>query len=232
MQKHLKLISEGLLHLLYPQLCLGCNVPLKGNEELLCLECAIKIPETGFHHILENDAWKRFVGRVSIERATSLAHFTNEGLLQVLIHALKYSSNKKVGIYLGELLGRRLLKAGWDVDVVIPVPLHKKKEAKRGYNQSLYIATGICNVTNWELDNKHLVRTKETESQTQKSRKARVDNMKGAFEVLPANYANTTKFLLIDDVLTTGSTLEACVLALNRHNYSKISIATIGIAVS
>ena len=234
MRSLLKDLTHGLVHLFYPRLCEGCSKPLLAAEEVLCISCALEIPETNYHNIPDNETALRFVGRIPYVHATSFAWFTNDGLLQHLVHGLKYKDKKENGYYLGSQFGHSLKPTEWisSVDLIIPVPLHPAKEAKRGYNQSMLIAEGMGEVLNKPASDKLLLRTRDTESQTRKSRAERVDNMAGAFKVND-NAALAGKHILIcDDVLTTGATLEACALELMACENVKISIATIGIAIS
>ena len=230
----LRELKEGFSHIFYPDLCEGCRKPLVADEEVLCTSCETELPETGYHDIPGNETELRFSGRIPFHRATTLAYFTDEGLLQLLLHGLKYRSRRDIGLYLGNALGRRLAANAWakDIDIIIPVPLHKKKERERGYNQSQLIATGISRQLHIPAADGLLVRTRHTESQTRKSRAERVNNMEGAFVLKNKEKLAGKHILLCDDVLTTGATLEACAHALQGLESIKISIATIGIAVS
>jgi ComF family protein len=225
-------IAYGLVHLFYPRLCEGCNKPLLGSEDVLCLGCGLQLPKTAYHDIEDNDTATRLAGRVPFIYATSFAYFTNDGLLQHLLHGLKYTNKKEIGIYLGKQFANDLLKNDWirSIDVIVPVPLHAKKEAARGYNQSVLIGEGMSEVLHIPLVADKLIRTRQTESQTQKTRSQRLENMKDAFLVMDAATLTGKHILLIDDVLTTGATLEACALALLQVQDLKLSIATIGIA--
>jgi ComF family protein len=227
-------LTHGLVHLFYPRLCEGCSKPLLASEEVLCISCALEIPETNYHHIPENQTELLFAGRIPFIRATSFAYFTNDGLLQHLIHGLKYKDKKEIGYYLGKKFGQSLLSTDWisSIDVIIPVPLHPAKQTKRGYNQSMLIAEGMDEVLHRPASDKILLRSRDTESQTRKTRAERVDNMAGAFKVNEKSELAGKHVLICDDVLTTGATLEACALALLAHKDVKISIATIGIAIS
>lgn len=174
----------------------------------------------------------RFAGRVNIEKATTLAYFTNEGLLQHLLHKLKYDGKKEIGTFLGKTLAHDLQQVKWSekIDAIIPVPLHPKKEATRGFNQAEIIAEGMQEVLNIPVITDVLHRARYTESQTKKTREERLLNMKDAFEVKHREKITGKHLLLIDDVLTTGATLEACAIALSQITNIHISIATIGIA--
>jgi ComF family protein len=226
-------LKDGLVHLFYPRLCEGCSRPLTTAEEVLCLGCEAELPETAYHHITGNDTALRFAGRIPFQHATSYAYFTNDGLLQHLLHRLKYNGRKEIGHYLGTRLGAGLSQCAWasSIDTIIPVPLHKAKQAKRGYNQSASIAEGLAGQLGIPWSDKLLLRVRDTESQTRKTRTERVNNMANAFVLHEKASLENKHILLCDDVLTTGATLEACALALLREEGVKVSIATIGIAV-
>ena len=228
----LKEFKHGLLHLFYPRLCEGCNKPLLSGEHTLCIGCSVHLPKTEYHHIPDNDTAIRFAGRVPFIHATSFAYFTNDGLLQHLLHGLKYKSKKESGIFLGKQFAYDLLQTDWikTIDAIVPVPLHLKKEASRGYNQCDLIAMGMSEMLHIPVAEKLLFRIRHTESQVNKTRSERVRNMQDAFEVKNATKLANKNILLIDDVLTTGATLEACAIALLSIPDIKISIATIGIA--
>ena len=228
-------LRHGLTHLFYPHLCEGCSKPLLKDEKILCIGCSLQIPETGYHNIADNETALRFAGRIPFIHATTYAYFTNDGLLQHLVHGLKYKDKKEIGYYLGQKLASGLVAdTMWasSIDMIIPVPLHKAKQAKRGYNQSMLIAEGMSNILHITATDRILLRTKDTESQTHKTRTERVNNMQDAFTVKDKGQIANKHILLCDDVLTTGATLEACALALMAEESVKISIATIGIAVS
>ncbi len=221
------------MHLFYPRLCEGCNKPLVAGEELLCVGCAVELPETNYHNISDNESALRFAGRIPFQYATTLAYFTNDGLLQHLLHGLKYKGKQEIGYYLGRRLGLGLRETDWiaSVDLIIPVPLHITKQNSRGFNQSKLIADGIASVTNQPVSEGMLTRVRNTETQTHKTRTERVNNMQDAFTITAPGTLTNKHILLCDDVLTTGATLEACALALLAAEGVKISIATIGIAV-
>ncbi len=232
--KMLQQLGHGLSHLFYPRLCEGCSKPMLKEEEVLCISCCLQLPETGDQQHEDNEAALRFAGRIPFIGAASYAYFTTEGLLQHLLHGLKYGGKQEIGVFLGKRLGAALQEVPWakTVDMIIPVPLHKAKQASRGYNQSLLIANGISEKLNIPVADNILYRLRDTESQTHKTRSERINNMENAFAVKNYREIQGKHILLCDDVLTTGATLEACALALLRENDVKISLATIGIAVS
>jgi ComF family protein len=226
-------IAKGLAQLVYPRLCMGCNKPLLEEENILCLNCNVyNIPRTAYHHILDNETAMRFAGRFRYERATSFAYFLSEGLLQHLLHELKYNDRQDVGVYLGKQFAYDLKLTGWakGIDGIIPIPLHPDKEKARGYNQSRKIAEGMSKVLGIPVLDNILVRVRNTESQTQKNREQRIDNMKGAFSLENPKMLQGKHVLLLDDVLTTGATLEAAALAILQAPNTHVSLATIGIA--
>jgi ComF family protein len=226
-------VLRGLGHMFFPPLCQHCRAQLTAQEAVLCTTCEVLLPETNFHTLPDNAAARLFYGRVAIENVTSLAYFADGGMMQVLLHGLKYDNRKTTGTWLGNRLGYRIATGSWgaDIDYIVPVPLHPAKEAQRGYNQSEFIARGIGQATSCDVRTDILARQRKTDSQTRKTRVQRVENMAGAFAVTNSNTITGRHLLLCDDVLTTGATLEACALALKQAADVKISIATIAIAM-
>lgn len=229
-----KEMAHGLTHLLFPRLCEGCYEPLMRTEDTLCLACYQAFPHTGYHKIPDNEAAMRFAGRVPYQHVTALAHFVQGGLLQHLLHGLKYNNRKNIGGFLGRLLGYDLLQSSWagHIDLVVPVPLHPSRAAKRGYNQSALIANGLEEVLEKPAMPGCLKRVKATESQVRKSREERVVNVREAFSVTDNRPLEHKHVLLVDDVLTTGATMESAALSLLKIPGLKVSMATIGIATS
>ena len=225
--------GQGFIHLFYPDLCEGCSKPLVQGEDVLCLPCALELPETGYHDFPENETVMRFAGRFPFRHATTYAYFTVDGLLQHLLHRLKYQGRKEVGVFLGRMFAQSLAGCQWipTVDAIVPVPLHRRRLQERGYNQSALIAQAMGKQLGIPVVEDGLLRTRKTESQTRKTRTERLKNMENAFSLNPAALAGYPHVLLLDDVLTTGATLEACALALLEHPGTEVSIATIGLAV-
>lgn len=224
---------SSLIDIVYPNLCPGCGEPLIKNEGIICLTCQTDIPFTNFYKDSENDIVKLFWGKINLEFAFGTFYFVKGGLTQNLIHALKYENNKEVGLFLGRSIGMEIKKSGKQIDVVIPVPLHPKKLKIRGYNQSDYLAEGICEVLpNVIIDKESLIRIEHSSSQTKKSKYERWENVGRIFDIKNAYQLEGKHVLLVDDVITTGSTIEACAQSLANINNIKISVATAAVPVS
>lgn len=225
-------IINDITHVIYPKLCAACHEALNKHEKVFCLKCQLSLPKTD--HVLypDNPVAKKFWGKVPIERALAMYNFHKSSRLQDVMHALKYKGRKDVGIRLGNLMGYHLLQyqAFRDVDYITAVPLHADKQKKRGYNQSGIIAEGLAEILNIKYDADLLKRTLFTATQTKKSRLERWDNVKDIFEVNKPVIVEGKHILLIDDVITTGSTLEACAVKLIQCNDVRVSIATAAFA--
>lgn len=222
-------IINDLIGLLLPDLCNGCGTQLFHGEKLICTECLIKIPYTDHHLFPDNKTEQKFWGRLKIESGISMLHFKKGTCVQNLIHSLKYKNKPDLGVLLGQLLGEKLkhVERLKDVDLIIPVPLHKKRAAERGYNQSECIADGISETLRIAISSDNLIRISTTESQTRKGKFERYENMSGVFLATSPTELNNKHILLVDDVITTGATLEACGLELLKHDIKKLSIAAI-----
>lgn len=227
------LALSGLLQLFYPKICVACNVELKGSEETLCLSCVTRLPKTFYHKVADNKCYQNFTGRVPIIQATSFVYFTKSGMIQHLLHQLKYKGKKEIGICLGRIFGAELQKNSWTntIDGIIAVPLHRKKEMQRGYNQTELFVRGIAEVTGIPVLTGVLIRAKSNETQTNKTRAERIENVREVFALKSPDRIEGKHILLVDDVLTTGATLEACALELMKAGNVRISIATMAIAM-
>lgn len=222
-----------MLHFIYPRLCIGCAKSLLDQEKVLCLVCANELPLTNYHHIPENETASRFAGRIKFKHATSFAYFSKDGLLQKLLHEFKYKNNKAAGVFMAQRFAYALQKTDWikEIDLLVPVPLYRSKLNERGYNQSEIIAKTLSLVLHLEIDNLSLARIANTDSQVRKSRAERAENMTQAFSVVRMDNLKGKHILIIDDVLTTGATIESCAAALQSVEGLKLSIATLGIAI-
>jgi len=221
-----------LTELLFPRLCVVCSDKLIEQEQWICLHCLHHIPRTNFHLNPDNQVARLFYGRIPIEFATSFFYFSKGSKYQNLLHSLKYKGMKEMGEEIGKHFGIDLLQSPdfSSVDVICPVPLHPQKEKKRGYNQSWWIALGMARQMQKELSDDNLKRVTATETQTRKSRFARWQNVEGIFELSNPEAFSGKHILLIDDVVTTGSTLEACAQAILSKTNARVSIATLATA--
>jgi ComF family protein len=201
-------------------------------QHAFCIRCKLALPETDFHLLEENGFTDRFWGRLPLEAGVALLYFRKHGLTQKLMHRLKYQGKKEVGVELGRLLGYRLQQSPHfrGIDGIVSVPLHPKKERRRGYNQSDCFARGLSEslgIPHWKGV---LIRITDTDSQTRKSRFERLDNMQDAFSIPAPQRLQGKHILLVDDVLTTGATLEACALKILEIPETRVSMATIAMA--
>lgn len=220
------------LDIFYPNLCIICNESLLRGEVQICLHCLHGIPTTNFHLHPDNSVEKRFWGKVPLYRGTSFFFFQKGSPFQKLLHELKYRGNKEIGAIIASFAAADLLEAPafCSVDVLVPVPLHPRKYAKRGYNQSEWIAKGLAGVLHKPVDTLHLRRIRENATQTKKSVFDRYKNTEGIFHLTDTTVFEGRHVLLIDDVLTTGSTLEACMIALMTTPNIRISLFTLALA--
>ncbi|MDD5570556.1 MAG: ComF family protein [Bacteroidales bacterium] len=203
------------------------------GEECICSYCSYHLPKTGFHLDDDNQLSRMFWGRTTLNSVAAFYYFNKSTKVQKLIHQLKYKGKKEIGIKTGELYGNELKASDLfkNIDIIIPVPLHFSKEKKRGYNQSRLFAEGIAKSLNKEVDFKMLFRNRPSETQTRKSRYSRWENVSEIFS-LADDYLKLKGFhiLLVDDVITTGATIEACANALFKIPEIKLSVAAMAYA--
>ena len=218
---------QNIFNLFYPEVCVCCENHLTENEHLVCLECRFDFPMTNFTSENENEVEKVFYGRIPIEQATSLFYFLKKGKVQTLIHQLKYRRQQQVGTFVGNWLGDEILESDRfkHLDAIIPVPLHKNKLKKRGYNQVTTFGKSLSKKLNIPYIEDILVRTSFTKTQTKKIRIDRWKNVQEIFENTNPKALENKHILLIDDIITTGATLEACYSVLKKSKNLKISIA-------
>lgn len=220
------------LALFYPKICASCGKSLFKSEHCICSYCKYHLPKTNFHLQKNNPIEKIFWGRTLIFSAASFYNFGKGGQVQHLIHQLKYKGQKEIGVTLGKLYGSDLKKTESfsTVEVVIPVPLHAKKKKRRGYNQSECFAEGLSESLNVPSDFQTLYRTLESETQTKRSRFNRWQNVESVFGLKDPEKLKGKHILLVDDVITTGATVEACAQTLLQIPDVKVSVATIAYA--
>lgn len=217
--------------LFYPQICAACDGELLQGEEFVCINCQLALPYTGFATQSPNDTEQVFWGRVELEAATSYLYFEKGNRARKMMHRIKYKGEKELAQYVGGMMGAELEHSARfsNIDCIIPIPLHKKKLRKRGYNQSEWFAKGLAEKLNTEVITDVLLKTTSTKSQTTKNRWQRWLNMGEQFSVHHPEKIGGKHILLVDDIVTTGATLEACAQALKAAANCKISIATMAI---
>lgn len=220
---------EDFWFLLFPHICEACGTALYKNEGPVCFKCLYDLPRTDYCMDLENPVVNLFTGRIKVEKATALFEFHKGSRFRKLLHGLKYKNKPEIGILLGKELGAEMLKSKnfEDIDFIIPVPLHPNRQKQRGYNQSEMIGEGISKVTKIPVLINHLVRAKETVTQTKMTKDERWKNVSGKFVINNPEMLENKHVLLIDDVITTGSTIEACGEVLLAVKGLKLSIAVL-----
>ncbi|MCH8553883.1 MAG: ComF family protein [Schleiferiaceae bacterium] len=226
----MKTVAKDILELFFPHICHGCGVPLLQNEKHLCLTCHYELPLVNEASSLESSLHRILYGRMPLLEGAAFLYFQKGSFVQEILHAFKYEGAQGLCEHMGQLMGMQFNKNGFfnQADYLIPVPLHPKKERKRGYNQAAILAKGMSNATKIPLNTSLIARNQFTESQTKKSRFARWLNVSSVFEVPPEASAQLRDkhIVLIDDVITTGATLEACAKPLIDLG-AKISVATL-----
>lgn len=219
--------------LLFPRCCVVCGSPLSRGEECLCTCCNINLPRTGFHLRKDNPLECLFWGRIpGLKRASSFLFYRKGSDFRRILHLLKYGGYKELGEVMGRYMAAELSSGGFfdGVDMIIPVPLHRKKQKLRGYNQSEWIARGIASVTDIPLCAECMIREKNTETQTRKSTFERWENVEGIFRLCDTVHFEGKHVLLVDDVLTTGATTVACASAFAGVSGIRISVLTLAVA--
>ena len=221
---------RGLVHLIYPKLCVACQDEPPLRDAPFCLTCHQDMYYT--NHISErsNEFEEHFLGRIRLERGAAMFFYRKDTAIQNVMHEFKYKGNYDIGFKLGVAFGLSLKESGFmeGITAIVPVPMHWKKQKKRGYNQAEWFAKGISSTTRVEMFADLLEKIEETESQTRKGRQARVENVEQVFQLNSAYFPENEHILLVDDVLTTGATLEACAKTLDL-NKNKVSMVTLAI---
>jgi ComF family protein len=225
---------DDFISLLFPRLCYGCGNHLMRNENLICTECYVVIPRTGYHTFEDNPVARLFWGRCLIEKAAAFSFYNKGSRIRSLIHNLKYKGVEEIGFELGRIYGLTLKSSGFtnDIDLILPVPLHKLKKRIRGFNQSEIISKGISEATGLPVDVLSLSRINVSETQTKRSRYERWINVEGIFCVPDPKDIKGKHVLLVDDVITTGSTIESCANELLKVEGVKVSVVALAYAVN
>jgi ComF family protein len=225
--------AHDAIGLFFPKVCRACSRYLPPQQDVLCVGCRLRLPRTGFSQMDDNPVLGRFWGRADVRYATALLYFVQEGRAQRLLHQLKYEGRREIGHYLGRQLGEELSGSPHlpPVDVLVPVPLHPARERARGYNQAAVIAGGIAEALGRPVAERALRRAAATQTQTRKARLARFDNVSEVFAVADPGVLTGRHVLLVDDVVTTGATLEACAHSLLALPGTTVSMAALALAL-
>jgi ComF family protein len=225
---------KHLLNLFFPPVCSGCNSFLITNEKVICTRCRHHIPLTNHHLTLNNEIFKKFYGRVPLEYASAFLYFHKKGIVQELIHKLKYKGHEDIGAVLGnwyaaDLKDMTILKTA---DIMIPVPLHKRKFRERGYNQVTTFGLALSKELGISYNDSLLFRTTYSKTQSKKNRLDRSEGIDTFFDIQFNDKHHDKHYLLVDDVITTGATLEACSRALLKIPGARVSIVCMAMAHS
>ncbi|NNC94612.1 MAG: ComF family protein [Chitinophagales bacterium] len=233
--RFLQIISDyvdDLSHIIYPNVCQNCSDVLISGEEFLCIKCLHKLPVTMFHRLSPNPVEKKLFGRIPIKKATSAFYYHKSNSIQKLLHKVKYKHKVKLCAKLGYLFALKLEEAGYfeNVDMILPVPMHKSKFRSRGFNQCVIFAEELSKYSSIECSDSALKRVKSGKSQTKKDKYHRWKTISGDFICNDREKVEGKNILLIDDVITTGSTLEACTKAILNKTNAEFNIATFAYA--
>jgi ComF family protein len=222
-------ILEDFISLFYPRYCRGCFNSLVKGEELICTLCLLEMPKSHYHLQQDNPFYQRLRGRLPVKHVMTLYKFVKQSRVQQVLHALKYKQQPELGEMLGRIYGQDLLEADYKnaFDLIIPVPLHISRRRIRGYNQSEEFGKGLSRILEVPCNDTYMMRSAKTETQTHKTKLSRWENVNRTFHVVKSEPIAEKRILLVDDVVTTGATLEACGQALLDAGCSELSIACI-----
>lgn len=231
-KQQIKGLAEDFWYTLFPTLCLACSNHPRVQNGHFCVHCLIEMPYTDHFIIKENQVRQKFYGRIDMEFAAAVLYFRTGGMVRNMLHQLKYNREKAVGIVMGNIAGDLCLSSPHFIkpDMMIPIPLHPSKERRRGYNQSFVFGEGVRQVLDIPLEKNILLKTVATDSQTGKTRTERVQNVNSSFKVSENDLKSVKHVLILDDVVTTGATVEAAALALRSAGVEKISVLAIAMA--
>ena len=220
-------VISDFIALFFPRCCLGCSEALVKGEDIICTRCLSELPKTNYHRQLSNPIEDRLFGRIHLKHAWAFLKFRKSGIVQHLLHQLKYNNHPEIGVRLGMLYGKELQEQGFgnQFDLIVPVPLYSSRKRKRGYNQSAKFAQGLSTSLGIPWDETISIRRRRTATQTRKSKLDRWENVKDVFGVIDSGKIQNKRILLVDDVITTGATVEACGLHLLQNNCAELSIA-------
>ncbi len=226
-------LLKNLIELLFPRTCIACSNKLMEQESHLCVQCLLELPRTHHATLRDNPMERIFEGRVPLQRAMAFCYFSKGNSLQNIMHGLKYENRPDIGIFMGNLAVEHGENKTFfeGIDLLVPVPLHRKKLKKRGYNQALSIAEGISQATGIPIDSSNLIRKINNPSQTKLGKGERWQNVSDIFAINSTQAFENKHIMLIDDVFTTGATIEACIRPLLHIQGIKVSIFTLAMAM-
>lgn len=229
----MKKIIDSFLELLFPSLCVVCGQRLYEGEKHICLSCIANLPKTNYHLQEENRLEHFLGGKMQFAHGTAFCYFYKSGGVQKIIHEFKYKNNPDLAFFMGQLFGNDLKGTEFmkNIDILVPVPLHPNRLRKRGYNQAEEICKGISEVTAIPISSSCIQRVINNPSQTKRTRTERWDNTDGIFALTEVSTLENKHILLVDDVITTGSTLEAIMKILPSNRHITVSIASVGMAM-
>lgn len=224
-------IFNDFVSLIYPNYCLACQGSLFSGEHLFCTKCLLELPRTDYHLDLNNIFYRKMAGRVPVKYVMAYLKFYKGNIVQGILHSLKYKNHPEIGVALGRVYGQLIASSYIDkFDIIVSVPLHKTRKRKRGYNQSEEFGKGLAEVLRIPCVDDVAVRKVKTETQTKKTKLKRWHNVSEVFEIVKPDQIINKRVLLVDDVITTGATLEACARALIESQCREVSIACIAAA--
>lgn len=225
-------LFDDFISLFFPRTCYACGNNLFQNEKIICTSCLLHLPKTNFHKIKENPVSKVFWGRVNLTSATAMYFYRKGAKVQHLIHQLKYKGHKEIGVFLGQIYGSQLMDTEIykNIDLIIPIPLHQSKLKKRGFNQAECFAKGLAESMQKKMDTKSLIRQVETSTQTKKTRYKRWENVSDIFRLEIPKNINDKNILVVDDVITTGATMEAFIETIQKAENVQVCAASIAFA--
>ncbi len=225
---HIKQYASDAIHLFYPHVCIGCGSDVIEAAQTLCAQCFAALPVTDYFLYANNPVERLFAGRIIIQSAGSAFYFTKKSLLQNVLHEIKYKGNKEAGLFVGKQIGIAMQQSNRfeDVDVIVPLPLNSKRLQQRGYNQATLLASGISEIIKKPVKENIVFRRMNTQTQTGKNRTSRWENMQAVFSVKTKEAWEGKHILLVDDIVTTGATLEACGEVILTIPNARLSIAT------
>jgi ComF family protein len=227
-------VCKDFISMVYPRYCITCHDGLAKGEEWLCTKCLIQLPKSNYHLNKSNPLFNRLSGRFPLDFASPFLLFRKQGKAQQILHVLKYHNRPELGVILGAAFGEDLCQSHCvpDIDVIVPIPLHPQRQQKRGYNQSEEFARGLSLKLNIPVETNAVKRIVKTDTQTNKNKLLRWRNVKEVFEVTDCSLLANKHILLVDDVVTTGATIEACAHKLIKGGSRMISVASIAYAAN